>query len=182
MPYVSLSLVKERLEGFVNVENNSGPRYGPQDKGIQLTDNQIESLQRQAEAEALRSLSKLYKIPLESSKNGGTNLTDFEDMTRYSLQGLFLDATILRILTYMFGQTGSNVVIRNFMDNLRKQFEDNLEKSLRYDSSDGTIIPAYQDLVLSDLYIPRQKIPVPTTSDGSNISFASTFERLTKYS
>jgi len=180
MPYVALSLVKERLEGFVNTENSGQPRFGTEDKGIELTDSQIIEFQNQAEAEALRSLSKLYKIPLESANNGGKSLSNFEDMTRYSLQSLFLDGTVIRIMSYIFGQSGSNVVIRNFMENLRKQYNDNIEKSLKYDSSDGTIIPAYPDLVLSKLYIPRQNNPIPSLSDGSNISFVTTFSKLTK--
>ena len=169
MAYLALSFVKKRLQGLVPLGNSGTPRFGNQTGGVKLTDEEIEEFQEEAEAECLRNLSKLYRIPLKSTVNEGTTLNDFQSMTKYSLQGLFLDATILRIMSYMFAQEGMTINIRNFMKDLGQQLESNMKKSLRYDTSDQTVIPAFNDLYLSELYMPRQENLIPEVTYGTGM-------------
>jgi hypothetical protein len=181
MAYTTFDDIKLALKSIINFDEGGGTRYGANSGSFVMTENDVVSYINEAEAFVLRKLSTLYAIPLTSSVNSGTTLDDFDDMTKYNLKSLFIDATCVRIVSYAFAQQGNSIQLRNYLHELKSRFDDNMLLSLEKDISGGIVYPAFQDLELSAKYLTREQNPIPTISTGSMSSFSTQIINFGKY-
>ena len=181
MSYITFDDIKIALKSIINFDEGGGTRYGAESGGFVMDSSTVMSYINEAEAFVLRKLSTLYAIPLTSSVNEGTTLDDFEDMTKYNLKSLFIDATCVRIVSYVFAQQGNSIHLRNYIHELKERLEENIALSLEKDISGGIIYPSFQDLELSSKYLTREQNPIPTISTGSMSSFNSQIINFGKY-
>lgn len=174
VPFVPQSSIKLRLKSILNFDGvGSGGfnSFEPNAGGDSISDEELLQYQAQAEQLVVRKLGSLYKIPLTSSVNSGITLDDFEDNTRYVLEGLFITRTCKMVLEYNFPQQA--VKARMLKDYLTSEYTELLGLIEKVDKASGRVYPAFEDLVWSEIYLTRQETPVitatPVNNEASNL-------------
>jgi len=167
-PYVSSSKIIERLQNLVTISGDSGAfnSFQEQSGGAKISTSLLLEFQAEAEQMVCKKLETLYKMPLTSSVTGGITLDDFVDGTKYVLQGLFISATCIRILDFVFPQQA--IKSKMLKDVLEKRYEDLLGLVEKTDQTDGRVYPAFEDLVPSKMYMRRDDNIVTQYSPPDN--------------
>ena len=158
--YIQPNDIASRLKGIVNIqptseESSQKVGYDSYSGGVSISLDEVNSYILQSQSYVWRKLSTLYKIPL-TNLSGSTNIEEFSQMTRDNIKRLVLDHTCISIVSYAFAQQAS-ISLRNYLESITERFEENMSLVLINNEVGGRMYPAFDDLVLSDMYLTRQQ-------------------------
>ena len=177
---VSVDEVKSLLRSVVSFdEQETTGRFDSNTKGFGLTDLEIERYKKREIAKVLRYLSKTYTLPLQTPE-GETDPELFSSETKDFLNGLFLDAIVLAIVTFAFPQQGNTPSLRDFRSNIKSKLEESINFALEMDTAGGFVYPRLSELKLNDLYMPREENIIPEVTYGRNTRYAGAIDRTFK--
>lgn len=175
-PYVNPRFIKLRLQNVVNFGDGGKNSFSSLAGGQFITDEDLNHYQKQGEQYALEFLSTLYQIPLEHNVTGGKTLDDFSDRTSGNLECLFISATCLKIIRYTSVLQGASKMME--ISHYEKEIQEQIDLAIKKDQAYGVIIPAFEDLKLSNYYLTRQQNPIPNVL-GANTKYTPIASRIT---